>query len=70
MRYSLKIEEAYHKELKYRTEKLEQENQEECVSNLKAKEVEWNSQLEQLKLGDLNSCKSDLETKIAAVEEL
>ena len=47
-----------------------EQTHEECVSNLKAKEVEWNSQLEQLKLGDLNSCKSDLETKIAAVEEL
>ncbi|XP_057421161.1 uncharacterized protein At4g38062-like [Lotus japonicus] len=104
LRYSLKANEAYHKELKYRIEKLEQENQElrmslkefqeaqiqeaggsysqskpkrrnleqthsECSSNFKAKEAEWNSQLEQLK-GDLNSCRSELETKIAAVEEL
>ncbi|KAK2354682.1 hypothetical protein QL285_092168 [Trifolium repens] len=106
LRYSLKTKEAYIKETKYQTEKLEQENQElrmslkelqeaqiqeagasysqsklrtklrnleqthkECAFTLKAREAEWNSQIEQL-TGDLNTCQSELEAKIAAVEEL
>ncbi|XP_061364784.1 uncharacterized protein At4g38062 [Gastrolobium bilobum] len=106
LRYALKTKEAYHKESKYRIEKLEQENQElrmslkefqeaqiqeagasysksklgsklrnleqthkECASAFKVKEAEWNLQLEQL-TGELNSCQMELETKIAAVEEL
>ncbi|KAK7317690.1 hypothetical protein RJT34_02124 [Clitoria ternatea] len=106
LRYLLKTKEAYHKESKYRIEKLEQENQElqmslkelqeaqiqeagasyshsklrsklrnleqthkEYASTLKAKEAEWNYQSKQL-TADLNSCQSELETKIAEVEKL
>ncbi|OIW14323.1 hypothetical protein TanjilG_21463 [Lupinus angustifolius] len=44
-------------------------SQKECASILKAKEAVWNIQLKQL-AGELNSCQSELETKVAAVEEL
>ncbi|OIW14322.1 hypothetical protein TanjilG_21462 [Lupinus angustifolius] len=100
LRYSLTTKEAKYKESKYRTKKLEQENQElkmsikelqeaqiqayshsklrsklrnleqvhqECAPALQAKEAEWKFQLEQL-TGELNSCRSALETKITAIE--
>ncbi|CAL0313000.1 unnamed protein product [Lupinus luteus] len=102
LRYSLTTKEAKYKESKYRTKKLEQENQElkmsikelqeaqiqayshsklrsrlrnleqvhqECAPALQAKEAEWKFQLEQL-TGELNSCRSELETKITAIEGL
>ncbi|MED6132068.1 hypothetical protein PIB30_015857 [Stylosanthes scabra] len=41
----------------------------ECASTLQVKEAEWKSQLEKL-AKDLNSCEFELETKVAAAEEL
>ncbi|KAJ1442168.1 hypothetical protein SESBI_00982 [Sesbania bispinosa] len=54
--------------LRSKLRNLEQTHK-ECASTFKAKEAEWNSRLEQLTV-DLNNCQSELETKIAAVEEL
>ncbi|XP_004509693.1 uncharacterized protein At4g38062 [Cicer arietinum] len=41
----------------------------ECASTLTAREIEWNSMIEQ-STRDLNGCRSELEAKITAVEEL
>ncbi|CAI8608785.1 unnamed protein product [Vicia faba] len=54
--------------LRTKLKNLEQTHK-ECALTLKAREAEWNSQVEQLN-GDLNRCRSELEAKIAAVEEL
>ncbi|KAI5419298.1 uncharacterized protein At4g38062 [Lathyrus oleraceus] len=54
--------------LRTKLKNLEQTHK-ECALTLKAREAEWNSQMEQLN-GDLNRCQSELEAKIAAVEEL
>ncbi|CAK8561802.1 unnamed protein product [Lathyrus sativus] len=54
--------------LRTKLKNLEQTHK-ECALTLKAREAEWNSQIEQLN-GDLNRCQSELEAKIAAVEEL
>lgn len=54
--------------LRSKLRNLEQTHK-ECASTFKAKEAEWNSQIEQL-TGDLNRCQSELEARIAAVEEL
>ncbi|BAT75082.1 hypothetical protein LR48_Vigan01g148000 [Vigna angularis] len=57
-----------HSKLRSRLRSLEQTHR-ECSSSLKAKEAEWNSKLKQL-TADLNTCQSELETKIEAVEGL
>ncbi|XP_045833364.1 uncharacterized protein At4g38062-like [Trifolium pratense] len=54
--------------LRTKLRNLEQTHK-ECALTLKAREAEWNSQIEQL-TGDLNSCQSELEAKITALEEL
>ncbi|KAM7261980.1 hypothetical protein ACFE04_021057 [Oxalis oulophora] len=41
----------------------------ECSANLQAKEAEWSSQLSKT-TADLNNCKTELEAKDAAIEEL
>ncbi|KEH20138.1 hypothetical protein MtrunA17_Chr8g0367551 [Medicago truncatula] len=61
---------AYYSQSKLRTKlkNLEQTHK-ECALTLKAREAEWDSRIEQL-TGQLNTCQSELEAKIAAVEEL
>jgi len=61
---------AYYSQSKLRTKhkNLEQTHK-ECALTLKAREAEWDSRIEQL-TGQLNMCQSELEAKIAAVEEL
>ncbi|XP_027348110.1 uncharacterized protein At4g38062 [Abrus precatorius] len=54
--------------LRTKLKNLEQTHK-ECASTLKANEAEWNFKLAQL-TADLNSCQSELESKIEAVEEL
>ncbi|WVZ22652.1 hypothetical protein V8G54_001196 [Vigna mungo] len=57
-----------HSKLRSRLRSLEQTHR-ECSSTLKAKEAEWNLKLKQL-TADLNTCQSELETKIEAVKGL
>ena len=54
--------------LRSKLRNLEQAHK-QCSSTLQAKEAEWKSQLEKL-AGDLNRCQFELESKVAAVEEL
>ncbi|KAE9614470.1 hypothetical protein Lalb_Chr05g0228511 [Lupinus albus] len=57
-----------HSKLRSKLRNLEQVHQ-ECAPALQAKEAEWNFQYEQL-TGELNSCRSELETKRTAIEGL
>ncbi|KAK7250624.1 hypothetical protein RIF29_33169 [Crotalaria pallida] len=57
-----------HSKLRSKLRNLEQAHK-ECASTLMAKEAEWNFQLEQ-SIRELNACQSEMEIKIAEVEDL
>ncbi|KAJ8557493.1 hypothetical protein K7X08_003118 [Anisodus acutangulus] len=85
LRDVLYTRDTFHKEMEYQFRRVEQENHElmaslkelqgleqvhkDCFGDLKAKEAEWASKLEQL-TGELDCCKSSVQSKDTLITEL